>query len=675
MKTETGGDNRPPDLGASTAGKPVKAGSQAAGLSVAGWIQPRALSRGTTLSLPACVFVFFSTAATLALHLALTGVLQGDPALVIFTVPIMLSAYLGGLSAGLLATALSFLLASYYLLPPIYSFAIDSNGERWQQFFVALAGVVISGVTEAFHRARTRADVAVAYNRSLIESNTDAIIVTDMRGLMTDVNQQLAELTGHPRSSLVGKACRDFFTDPAGVDELVRRALADNKVGNHELAFCTLRGEPTAVSCNASTFRDHEGRLQGVFIAAHQITERKKAEKQLFESEARTLAIFAAVVDAIIIIDASGTIESMNKAAEQLFGYTSPEMVGQNVKILMPEPYKAEHDGYLRNYTSTGVKKIIGIGREVTGLRKNGETFPMELAVSEVQTGGRRLFAGIVRDITERKHIERSLHEKNTELERASRMKSEFLATMSHELRTPLNAIIGFSEALRDGLIGPMSDSQSEYAGDIFSSGQHLLSLINDILDLSKVEAGMMTLELEETDLKTLLSSCLSIVKEKAGAHRISLELDTSEDLGVSFMDVRKTKQIAYNLLANAVKFSAVGSRVTLSARRVPRAVVGTVDGNWPVHGFPLGDDSCNVFSEISVRDAGIGISAADMAKLFQAFSQIDSSLARKFEGTGLGLAMVKQLAELHGGTVAVASAEGEGAFFVVWLPLRMHAD
>ncbi|WP_411881115.1 PAS domain S-box protein [Polaromonas sp. YR568] len=676
MKTETGGENRPPDPGASTAGKPAEAGPQSSRFSfLRRWIQPRGFSREAMLSLPACVFVFFSIGATLAVHLALEGVLQGDTALVIFTVPIMLSAYLGGLGAGLLATALTFLLASYYLLPPIYSFSVDSNAARLQQFFVALAGVIISVVTEAFHRAHRRADMAVAYNRSLIESNTDAIIVTDMRGRMTDVNQQLAELTGRSRASLVGQACRDFFTDPAGVDEVVRRALDNNKVSDHELALSALQGEPTAVSCNVSAFHSHDGRLQGVFIAVRQITERKKAEKLLFESEARTLAILAAAVDAIIIIDASGTIESLNKAAERLFGYTSPEMVGQNVKMLMPAPYKAEHDGYLRNYTGTGVKKIIGIGREVVGLRKNGETFPMELAVSEVQTGGRRLFTGIVRDITQRKHIEHSLHEKNTELERASRMKSEFLATMSHELRTPLNAIIGFSEALKDGLIGPMTDSQTEYAGDIFSSGQHLLSLINDILDLSKVEAGMMTLELEETDLKTLLSSCLSIVKEKAGAHRISLELDTSENLGVSFMDVRKTKQIAYNLLANAVKFSAVGSRVTLSARRVPRAAVGTVDGDWTVHGFPLADDSCDAFSEISVRDAGIGISAADMAKLFQAFSQIDSSLARKFEGTGLGLAMVKQLAELHGGTVAVASAEGEGALFVVWLPLRMAVD
>jgi CheY-like chemotaxis protein/anti-sigma regulatory factor (Ser/Thr protein kinase) len=198
-----------------------------------------------------------------------------------------------------------------------------------------------------------------------------------------------------------------------------------------------------------------------------------------------------------------------------------------------------------------------------------------------------------------------------------------------------------------------------------------LLSLINDILDLSKVEAGMMALELEAVDLHSVLANSLSIVKEKAAAHRIRLELEAGEDLGAPQLDMRKTKQIVYNLLSNAVKFSANGGCVTLRARRVVRSVVGTLPGNWPVRSFALVDNEYAEFLEICVSDSGIGISEPNMAKLFQAFSQIDSSLARRFEGTGLGLAMVKQLAELHGGTVAVASAEGEGARFAAWLPLR----
>jgi len=426
-----------------------------------------------------------------------------------------------------------------------------------------------------------------------------------------------------------------------------------------------------SVMHDTAIFYDRDHKLQAIYTAAINVTERKKAQTQLFESEARLRAILAAAVDAIIIIDAIGTIESLNTATEKLFGYTAQEMVGQNVKLLMPASYQAEHDDCLTNYITTGVKKVIGIGGEVVGKRKNGETFPMGIDVSEVQTGGRRLFTGIVRDMSERNRIERALQEKNIELERANRMKSEFLATMSHELRAPLNAIIGFSEALKDGLIGPMTETQVEYIGDIFTSGQHLLSLINDILDLSKVEAGMMTLELEATDLKSLLSNSLSIVKEKAAAQRISLELEADDDLGVPFMDTRKIKQIIYNLLSNAVKFSASGARVVLSASRVPRSSVGKLKGQWPIYGFPLANNEHSQFLELCVSDRGIGISEANMDKLFIAFSQIDSSLARRFEGTGLGLAMVKQLTELQGGTVAVASEEGMGASFVAWLPLR----
>ncbi len=380
------------------------------------------------------------------------------------------------------------------------------------------------------------------YTRSLIESNIDALMTTDPRGIISDVNQQMIALTGRTRDELIGAPCRKFFTDPVRADTAIRRVLAENRLNNYELTVRAQSGTETVVSYNAATFHDRDRKLQGVFAAA--------------------------------------------------------------------------------------------------------------------------------RDVTDLKRIERALQEKN-ELEHASRMKSEFLATMSHELRTPLNAIIGFSEALRDGLVGAMSDVQHEYIGDIFSSGQHLLSLINDILDLSKVEAGMMTLELEAVDLNSLLSNSLAIVREKAAAQRIRLDLESSEALGQPQLDMRKTKQIIYNLLSNAVKFSGHGGHVSLRARHVPRAMVGTLASPWPEHGFPLADSDYKEFLEIRVSDDGIGISSENMTKLFQAFSQIDSSLSRKFEGTGLGLAMVKQLAELHGGSVAVASAQGESACFAAWLPLR----
>jgi signal transduction histidine kinase len=230
----------------------------------------------------------------------------------------------------------------------------------------------------------------------------------------------------------------------------------------------------------------------------------------------------------------------------------------------------------------------------------------------------------------------------------ANQAKSDFLANMSHELRTPLNAIIGFSEVLDEGQAGELSSKQLEYIGEIHASGQHLLSLINDILDLSKIEAGKMTLELEETDLALLLEGCLVIIRERALAHAIDLKARLAGDLGAARVDVRKVRQVVYNLLSNAVKFTRDGGLVTLEARRTRSDLL-----------------------EFSVIDNGIGIAEKDLPRLFAPFGQLDSSLARKYEGTGLGLSMVKRVAELHGGTVSVNSIPGAGSRFTVRLPLR----
>ena len=384
------------------------------------------------------------------------------------------------------------------------------------------------------------------YTRSLIESNIDALMATDPRGIITDVNKQTEALTGCTRDELIGAPFKNYFTDPDRAEAAINRVLTEGKVTNYELTARARDGTLTVVSYNATTFHDRDRVLQGVFAAA--------------------------------------------------------------------------------------------------------------------------------RDVTELRRFDQALRQKNDELENASRMKSEFLANMSHELRTPLNAIIGFSEVLRDGLMGDLTDKQRAFIGNIFDSGQHLLSLINDILDLSKVEAGKMTLDLETVPVASSFMNSMSIIREKAATRHIRLIMDAVEDLGTIQADARKLKQIVYNLLSNAVKFTH-GGQVTLHASRVSREDVGVLSGPWPGRSLPLADNQFAEFLKISVTDSGIGISDQGMEQLFRPFSQIDSGLARKFEGTGLGLAMVKLLAQLHGGTVAVESAVGEGSRFTAWLPVRGPDD
>jgi DNA-binding response OmpR family regulator len=264
------------------------------------------------------------------------------------------------------------------------------------------------------------------------------------------------------------------------------------------------------------------------------------------------------------------------------------------------------------------------------------------------------------------------VNEKNRQLEEASRLKSEFLSNMSHELRTPLNAIIGFSDVLAGGIIGVLSPKQQTCIGHVLASGRHLLGLINDILDLSKVEAGQMHLALESIDANVELRSCLSIVQDGAARRGIGLEFIPCPALERTQVDLRKFRQMVYNLLSNAVKFSQEGGRVSLSLHRTRRAAVTNVaEPGWASRMLPLPAGDWDDFLEVRVRDYGEGIAANDLPLLFQTFRQLDASCSRQHEGSGLGLALVSRMAELHGGTVGLSSAPGQGAQFSIWLPVR----
>ncbi|MEP6874898.1 MAG: ATP-binding protein [Burkholderiales bacterium] len=280
--------------------------------------------------------------------------------------------------------------------------------------------------------------------------------------------------------------------------------------------------------------------------------------------------------------------------------------------------------------------------------------------------------AAALQTLSERlESLNAQLGDSNRQLQEQSRFKSEFLANMSHELRTPLNAVIGFSEMLKDGIAGD-ANNQRVFAGHIFQSGHHLLALINDILDLSKIEAGKVEIALEAVHLQAILADTVSLVTPQAQAKRIQLAVDQHGTLEVFSADRRRFKQILLNLLSNALKFTPEGGTVTLTAKDV-----GKVHAASALPGFaagmrmPLRDAAFERFVEISVSDTGIGIAPEDMRRLFAPFSQVRNALTRGLEGTGLGLVMVHRLAELHGGTVAVTSEARRGSCFTVWLPSR----
>ena len=285
-----------------------------------------------------------------------------------------------------------------------------------------------------------------------------------------------------------------------------------------------------------------------------------------------------------------------------------------------------------------------------------------ELQAREMQIS--ELNAKLARRAAELEQINAEIARKNLELQRASGMKSEFVANMSHELRTPLNAIMGYSEMLKDGLLGELVERQRSAAGAIFDAGMHLLSLINDILDLSRIEAGRMELELDTADVEELLHNSITMLRARALAHQIDLRVEL-DDAPPLLLDRRKARQIVYNLLSNAVKFTPDGGVVTLGARRVSEPMA---EGLLQVVEGPA---CAGGWLEIDVADSGIGIAEADMGRLFKPFSQLDSAPSRKHEGSGLGLALVKQLVQLHGGSLAVHSRRGGGTTFKVWLPYR----
>lgn len=397
----------------------------------------------------------------------------------------------------------------------------------------------------------------------------------------------------------------------------------------------------------------------GVYCIIHWVEDVTKSQRELRASEERERSILDAAYDAFVAIDAGSVITAWNRQAEKTFGWSRDEAIGRSlVETIIPPQYREAHHRGLGHFLATGEGPVLNRPLEITALRRSGEEFPVELAIWSLQVGDSYCFNAFLRDITERKRTEEELHQAKAMAEAANYAKSDFLAKMSHELRTPLNAIIGFSELLEAHTFGELNERQQRYVGNVLSSGRHLLQLINDILDLSKVEAGHMELALSEFDVGTALREARTIVATLADKKRLSLEIEVEDAIPVLTADQSKFKQILYNLLSNAIKFTPEGGQIRLTVRRAAEGAVRE-GGEW---------------IEVAVADTGIGLRPEDQERIFGTFEQVDSAYGREQEGTGLGLALSRKLVELHGGWIWVESELGKGSVFRFILPLAPRA-
>ena len=555
---------------------------------------------------------------------------------------------------------------------------------------------------------------------TIIESSVSAMITISTRGNIETCNQTTEKMFGYTKEEMIGQNVKMLMPEAIAVkhdgylSNYLKTGVANIIGQGRELTARTKDGSELHVHLSVSEMKmgDTISFLGVLADITEQVTIREEANtlmETLSISEQRTSNILETSQAGIITITTRGIIESCNKTTEKLFGYSKDEMIGKNVKMLMPASRAKDHDGYLKSYEKTGDAKIIGIGREVVAKRKDGSEFNIHLSVAEMKLGDKLSYLGTIMDITEqveqrekvnqanmelqasteelasqqeelrqtnetlntktkelelqKKDLQVSQHElehKAQELTESSRYKSEFLANMSHELRTPLNSLLILSKLLAENDEGNLSVDEVESAQVIQESGNNLLSMINDILDLSKVEAGHMKIHADAVDLAELQLFLNNRFKHMAEAKGVDFSIDVHADMPESIIsDYSKLGQILTNLIGNALKFTEHGS-VTLTI--TPTEANEILPGSDKLIAF-------------TVTDTGIGIPEQNQQSIFHAFQQADGSSSRKYGGTGLGLSIALSFARLLSGNIQFTSEIGKGSQFSLYLPEILPSD
>jgi PAS domain S-box-containing protein len=518
--------------------------------------------------------------------------------------------------------------------------------------------IFVGSILDLSRNKAVESDLArsLEVTRAILDTAVNPIITINPDGAIRSFNPAAEQLFGYESDEVINHNVKKLMPEPyhSEHDGYLHRYLeggAPHVIGTgREVVGQRKDGTTFPMHLSVGAMELADGRMFVGIIT--DITEQKAAEEELRQhrdhledlvamATAEVKAIVQTAVSGIVTIDESGIIHLFNPSAEELFGWKSKELVGKNVSFLMEEPHAAQHDGYLNRYLETGEARIIGIGREVVAKRKDGSTFPANLAVGHTRLSDKhRLFVAFISDISAQKRNEAALKQAKEEAEAGAQAKAAFLANMSHEIRTPMNSIMGFAEVV---LQAPeLTPETVGHVRTILNSSKSLLGLINDILDVSKLESGKFTLETVCFHLPNALAEALRTVEQRATEKGLAVKIKYDPALPMHFVgDPSRLRQVILNLMGNAIKFTKQGE-VTI------QVLSGQEDE----------------LLHFMVTDTGIGMTQGQVEKVFESFSQADSSTTRRFGGTGLGTTISKQIVELMGGEIWVESEPDKGSAF-----------